>query len=118
MECQPPRGHPEPTISWKKDNALLDDKDERITIRGGKLMITNTRKSDAGKYVCVGTNMVGERDSEVGELTVLEQPYFVKKPNSQVVLVDATVEFKCEARGDPIPNVHWRNEEGILPKSR
>lgn len=34
-------------------------------------MITYTRKSDAGKYVCVGTNMVGERDSEVAELTVL-----------------------------------------------
>lgn len=34
-------------------------------------MITNTRKSDAGKYVCVGTNMMGERESEVAELTVL-----------------------------------------------
>jgi len=34
-------------------------------------MITYTRKSDAGKYVCVGTNMVGERESEVAELTVL-----------------------------------------------
>ncbi|XP_078416540.1 roundabout homolog 1 isoform X3 [Cetorhinus maximus] len=118
MECQPPRGHPEPTISWKKDNALLDDKDERITIRGGKLMITNTRKSDAGKYVCVGTNMVGERDSEVAELTVLERPSFVKKPNNQVLLVDETVEFKCEARGDPTPTVHWRKEDGLLPKSR
>lgn len=40
-------------------------------IRGGKLMITNARKSDAGKYVCVGTNMVGERESEIAELTVL-----------------------------------------------
>lgn len=42
-----------------------------LKIRGGKLMITYTRKSDAGKYVCVGTNMVGERESEVAELTVL-----------------------------------------------
>lgn len=40
-------------------------------IRGGKLMITNARKTDAGKYVCVGTNMVGERESEIAELTVL-----------------------------------------------
>lgn len=32
MECQPPRGHPEPTISWKKDGTPLDDKDERITV--------------------------------------------------------------------------------------
>ena len=35
MECQPPRGHPEPTISWKKDGSPLDDKDERITVSTG-----------------------------------------------------------------------------------
>lgn len=33
LECQPPRGHPEPTISWRRDGATLDDKDERITVR-------------------------------------------------------------------------------------
>ncbi|KAI4905141.1 hypothetical protein NFI96_000868, partial [Prochilodus magdalenae] len=32
MECQPPRGHPEPTISWKKDGVNVDDRDERITL--------------------------------------------------------------------------------------
>lgn len=39
-------------------------------------MITNARKSDAGKYVCVGTNMVGERESEIAELTVLGNSSF------------------------------------------
>uniref|UniRef100_A0A8C9T8M7 Roundabout guidance receptor 1 n=1 Tax=Scleropages formosus TaxID=113540 RepID=A0A8C9T8M7_SCLFO len=118
MECQPPRGHPEPTISWKKDGATIDDRDERITIRGGKLMITNARKSDAGKYVCVGTNMVGERESEIAELTVLERPSFVKRPSSQVVLMEESVEFRCDARGDPVPTVRWRKEDGDLPKGR
>ncbi|XP_041128209.1 roundabout homolog 1-like isoform X2 [Polyodon spathula] len=118
MECLPPRGHPEPTISWKKDGVPVDDRDERITIRGGKLMITNARKNDAGKYVCVGTNMVGERDSEIAELTVLERPNFVKRPSSQSVLVDESVEFRCEARGDPVPAVRWRKEDGDLPKGR
>ncbi|TNM85098.1 hypothetical protein fugu_009276 [Takifugu bimaculatus] len=33
LECQPPRGHPEPTISWRRDGANLDDRDERITER-------------------------------------------------------------------------------------
>ncbi|KAJ8402304.1 hypothetical protein AAFF_G00371690, partial [Aldrovandia affinis] len=118
LECQPPRGHPEPTISWKKDGDNIKDRDERITIRGGKLMITNTRKSDAGKYVCVGTNMVGERESDVAELTVLERPGFLKRPGSQVALVDESAEFRCEARGDPHPTVHWRKEDGDLPNGR
>lgn len=32
MECIPPRGHPEPTISWKRNNARVNDRDERITV--------------------------------------------------------------------------------------
>ncbi|TMS14216.1 Roundabout-like protein 1 [Larimichthys crocea] len=118
LECQPPRGHPEPTISWRKDGASLDDRDERITIRSGKLMITNIRKSDAGKYICVGTNMVGERESEIAELTVLERPTFVKRPSSVVVLADESVEFHCVVQGDPVPTVRWRKDDSDLPKGR
>ncbi|KAM4545430.1 roundabout homolog 1-like isoform 2-T2 [Odontesthes bonariensis] len=118
LECQPPRGHPEPTISWRRDGANLDDRDERITIRSGKLMITNTRKSDAGKYICVATNMVGERESETAELTVLERPTFVKRPSSVVVLADENVEFHCVVQGDPVPTVRWRKDDSDLPKGR
>ncbi|XP_072885833.1 roundabout homolog 3 isoform X4 [Hemitrygon akajei] len=118
MECLPPRGHPEPTISWKKNNVRINDKEERITIRGGKLMISNTRKSDAGMYVCVATNMVGERDSEPADLVVFERPTFIKRPVNQVVLADDTVDFHCEVHGDPVPTTRWRKEEGELPRER
>ncbi|NXX20273.1 ROBO2 protein, partial [Podargus strigoides] len=70
LECVPPRGHPEPRVSWKKNGVHLSDKDERLTIRGGKLMLATTRKSDAGTYVCVATNAVGERDSEPAQLVI------------------------------------------------
>lgn len=32
LECQPPRGHPEPTTFWRKDEARVDLKDDRITV--------------------------------------------------------------------------------------
>ncbi|XP_060028117.1 roundabout homolog 2 isoform X10 [Erinaceus europaeus] len=118
LECQPPRGHPEPTIYWKKDKVRIDDKDERISIRGGKLMISNTRKSDAGMYTCVGTNMVGERDSDPAELTVFERPTFLRRPINQVVLEEETVEFRCQVQGDPQPTVRWKKDDADLPRGR
>uniref|UniRef100_A0A672FH44 Roundabout, axon guidance receptor, homolog 2 (Drosophila) n=1 Tax=Salarias fasciatus TaxID=181472 RepID=A0A672FH44_SALFA len=118
LECVPPRGHPEPTIYWKKDKLRIDDKDDRITIRGGKLMISNTRKSDAGMYICVGTNMVGERDSETAQVTVFERPAFLRRPINQVVLEEETVEFRCQVQGDPQPNVRWRKDDTDVPRGR
>ncbi|XP_072850132.2 roundabout homolog 2 isoform X7 [Pogona vitticeps] len=118
LECQPPRGHPEPTIYWKKDKIRIDDREERISIRGGKLMISNTRKSDAGMYTCVGTNMVGERDSDPAELTVFERPTFLRRPINQVVLEEEVVEFRCQVQGDPQPTVRWKKDENDLPRGR
>ncbi|KAK5868780.1 hypothetical protein PBY51_009761 [Eleginops maclovinus] len=118
LECVPPRGHPEPTVSWKRNNVRVISKDDRILMRGGKLMISHTRKSDAGMYVCVGTNMVGERDSDPAELVVYERPVLVRRPVNQVVMEEETVDFLCEVHGDPPPTVRWRREEGELPRGR
>ncbi|KAM9519817.1 roundabout homolog 3 [Guaruba guarouba] len=118
LECVPPRGHPEPSVSWKKNGAWLRATDERLTLRGGKLMLANTRKSDAGIYVCVATNVVGEKDSEPAELVVFERPAFGRRPLNQAVLVEGTVEFLCEAVGDPQPSAQWRKEEGEMPPGR
>ncbi|XP_061683448.1 roundabout homolog 2 isoform X2 [Syngnathoides biaculeatus] len=118
LECVPPRGHPEPLVSWKRNNVRVNTKDERISERGGKLMISHTRKGDAGMYVCVGTNMVGERDSDPAELVVYERPVLVRRPVNQVVMEDDTVDFLCEVHGDPPPTVRWRREDGELPRGR
>ncbi|XP_051962869.1 roundabout homolog 2 isoform X4 [Xyrauchen texanus] len=118
LECVPPRGHPEPTIYWKKDKVRIDEKDDRIKIRGGKLMITNTRKSDTGIYICVGTNMVGERDSETAQVTVFERPTFLRRPINQVVLEEEAVEFRCQVQGDPQPSVRWKKDEIDIPRGR
>uniref|UniRef100_A0A8C6TNF4 Roundabout, axon guidance receptor, homolog 2 (Drosophila) n=1 Tax=Neogobius melanostomus TaxID=47308 RepID=A0A8C6TNF4_9GOBI len=118
LECVPPRGHPEPTIFWRKDKNRIDEKEDRITIRGGKLMISNSRKSDAGMYICVATNMVGERDSETAQVTVFERPIFLKRPINQVVLEEESVEFRCLVTGDPPPNVRWRKDDVDVPRGR
>ncbi|KAL4688200.1 hypothetical protein H8957_017114, partial [Semnopithecus entellus] len=118
LECAPPRGHPEPSVSWRKDGARLKEEEGRITIRGGKLMMSHTLKSDAGTYVCVASNMAGERESAAAEVVVLERPSFLRRPVNQVVLADAPVNFLCEVKGDPPPRLRWRKEDGELPTGR
>ncbi|GAB1294038.1 Roundabout homolog 3 [Apodemus speciosus] len=118
MECVPPKGHPEPLVTWKRGNTKLKEEDGRITIRGGKLMMSHTFKSDAGTYKCVASNMAGERESAAAELVVLERPSFLRRPINQVVLADAPVNFLCEVQGDPQPNLRWRKDDGELPTGR
>lgn len=47
-------------------------------VRGGKLTISNTKKTDTGIYVCVAANMVGERESEKAQLSVFGKKYDVR----------------------------------------
>ncbi|XP_023198329.1 roundabout homolog 2-like isoform X2 [Xiphophorus maculatus] len=118
FECQPPRGHPEPTVFWRRDKTQLDLKDDRVMVRGGKLTISNTKKSDSGIYVCVASNMVGERESEKAQLSVYERPAFMQRPVNQVVLVDESVEFRCQVHGDPPPALRWKKEDVDVPRGR
>uniref|UniRef100_G1PZT9 Roundabout guidance receptor 3 n=1 Tax=Myotis lucifugus TaxID=59463 RepID=G1PZT9_MYOLU len=87
-------------------------------IRGGKLMMSHAHKSDAGMYVCVASNMAGERESGPAELVATERPSFLRRPVNQVVLADAPAHFPCEVQGDPPPRLHWRKEDGELPTGR
>lgn len=51
-------------------------------------MISNTRKSDAGMYICVGTNMVGERESETAQVTVFGMLHFHPRTSSETSPID------------------------------
>lgn len=55
-------------------------------------MISNTRKSDAGMYICVGTNMVGERDSETAQVTVFGKDCFFRPP--EIYLLSYLAEWR------------------------
>ncbi|KAJ1361378.1 Protein sax-3 [Parelaphostrongylus tenuis] len=82
LECSPPRGFPEPVVSWRKDDKELKLSEiPRMTLYpDGNLIIEPVEHSDSGTYQCVATNMVGERVSNPARLSVYEIPKFLQEP--------------------------------------
>lgn len=72
-------------------------------------MISNTRKSDAGMYICVGTNMVGERDSETAQVTVFGKLCFFISPET---FFDSTQKANKQRNFFNTENRRWI--EGII----
>ncbi|XP_022250444.1 roundabout homolog 2-like, partial [Limulus polyphemus] len=119
LECTPPRGHPEPEVSWEKDGRLISVGTGRIRMVGqGNLVIENIRQDDEGRYKCIAKNMVGERESPVATLAVNVKPFFIREPKDVSTLADTNVEFECKVGGDPRPNIAWRRKDGKMPNGR
>lgn len=47
-----------------------------------------------------------------------ERPVFVQRPVNQVVLVDESVEFRCQVHGDPQPTLRWKKDDVDIPRGR
>lgn len=119
LQCSPPKGHPEPTVTWKKDNVNLELDGRRMHIvDGGNLMISDVRQHDQGRYQCMAHNMVGTRESSAATLTVHEKPRFNKEPSDVVAASGKSVVFHCSVYGEPTPTVMWRREDGKMPVGR
>lgn len=42
----------------------------------------------------------------------------MQRPVNQVVLVDESVEFRCQVHGDPQPTLRWRKDDTDVPRGR
>ncbi|XP_055598620.1 roundabout homolog 1-like [Uranotaenia lowii] len=122
LECGPPKGYPEPTISWRKNGQTLDlSNSKRVRIvDGGNLAIQDARQSDDGRYQCVAKNVVGTRESAVAFLRVHVKPFLVRGPQNQTAILGSSVVFQCRVGGDPMPDVLWRRSAsgGNMPLGR
>ncbi|KAG8568224.1 hypothetical protein GDO81_013928 [Engystomops pustulosus] len=118
IDCSPPKGHPEPLVTWRKNGVLLDRNNSRYTFAVGRLSIARALNSDAGVYMCVASNLAGERTSRGAIISVLEMPQITIKPTNKIENPGSTVQFACGAQGNPRPIVLWSKEQGSLPIGR
>ncbi|XP_042213023.1 protein sax-3-like isoform X2 [Homarus americanus] len=122
LECLPPRGNPEPVVSWEKDSVPLDPATQHRyrVVDGGSLVISGVRVSDSGEYVCRARNVFGQRETPPATLTVQVSPHLVSSSGTVTGAAGSTVELVCRVGGDPPPEVFWRRVEppGELPLGR
>ncbi|XP_075695324.1 roundabout homolog 4 isoform X2 [Rhinoderma darwinii] len=118
IDCSPPKGHPEPAVTWRKNGAPVNRNNSRYTFATGRLSIARTLSSDAGVYMCVASNPAGERTSRGAVISVLEMPQFTNKPSDVITKPGSTVQFACGAHGNSKLSMHWSKEQGALPIGR
>ncbi|XP_041062394.1 basement membrane-specific heparan sulfate proteoglycan core protein isoform X1 [Carcharodon carcharias] len=105
-------GHPEPRIEWLKEGGQLPS-NHRIS--KGILKIENIQDGNEGVYICRASNPFGQvQDS--AKLTIQALPIVIinVRASMQMVMVGGSVEFECQAIGDPQPSIHWSKADGRL----
>lgn len=81
---------------WKLNNWDIDLTKDRYSMVGGRLIISNPEKSrDAGKYVCIVSNIFGTVRSSEATLSFGCKPMFMSKTRSLVVSLKRPVFLHC-----------------------
>ncbi|XP_053381258.1 hemicentin-1-like isoform X2 [Mercenaria mercenaria] len=107
---------PDPKITWYKDSAAITMGDRFTQLHNG-LYITSVRVEDSGTYLCHASNMAGDTENE-GTLEVLVRPYFLEKPEDQVVNIGRNLTLTCIANGFPKPEITWLfNGSSLFPRN-
>jgi hypothetical protein len=95
-------GTPTPTFQWKKGGTDVSG------ATSATLTLNNIQLGDAGSYTVVATNSVSTATSNAAVITVNAPPAFTTQPQSQTVVVGATVTFTAAASGTPAPTLQWK----------
>ncbi|XP_060793462.1 basement membrane-specific heparan sulfate proteoglycan core protein isoform X4 [Neoarius graeffei] len=82
----------------------------------GTLLIPDMKISDAGTYLCIGTNAIGSSEAVI-EVTVIKGetvPSDVTiQSTSSTVVQGETLELNCVVQGSPPPSVIWSRASGL-----
>ncbi|TGZ46957.1 Basement membrane-specific heparan sulfate proteoglycan core protein [Temnothorax longispinosus] len=103
-------------IRWEKEGGQLPP-DRSVEDSSGLLVIRDVKVSDSGIYVCQvsdGINIGYKKVTlTVGGANPVE-PRVVINPSYQQVREGEPVEFRCEATGNPLPQLDWVRVHGSM----
>ncbi|XP_054830066.1 matrix-remodeling-associated protein 5 [Eublepharis macularius] len=113
-------GDPWPRILWRLPSKRMVDSmhslDSRIKVFGnGTLVIHSVTDKDAGDYLCVARNKVGD-DYVVLKVNVMMKPAKIehKNENNHKVIYGGDLKVDCVATGLPNPEISWSLPDGSM----
>uniref|UniRef100_A0A7N6A6L9 Heparan sulfate proteoglycan 2 n=1 Tax=Anabas testudineus TaxID=64144 RepID=A0A7N6A6L9_ANATE len=106
-------GGVETKVEWLKEGGALPPNHH---IKDGVLRIENLEQSNEGVYICRASSVYGQAQ-DTARLTIQALPKVMinVRTSVQTVMIGNSVEFECQAIGDPEPTVKWSKVGGSLP---
>uniref|UniRef100_UPI00398F4C8C matrix-remodeling-associated protein 5 n=1 Tax=Pristiophorus japonicus TaxID=55135 RepID=UPI00398F4C8C len=119
LECST-SGNPEPKVIWKLPSRKYVDSSysssSHVTVfHNGTLIVQSVTDQDAGEYMCVARNRMGD-DILALRLDVVMKPAKIERKDNLRCKVTYGGEFKvdCAASGFPIPEITWSLPGGTM----
>ncbi|KGL81013.1 Immunoglobulin superfamily member 10, partial [Tinamus guttatus] len=116
-------GEPEPTITWRLPSRAVVDQRHRMGSRihvfpNGSLVIEAVTEKDAGDYLCVARNHIGD-DLILMKVIITMKPAKIDQKQYFKKLVPYGKDFKvdCKASGLPAPEISWSLPDGTTINS-
>ncbi|KAE8615828.1 hypothetical protein XENTR_v10008628 [Xenopus tropicalis] len=105
LECIA-EGLPTPEIHWRKESADLPANRVFYENFNKTLKIIDVTEADAGKYKCIGRNILGTTHHII-TVTVKAAPYWITPPRNIVLSPGEDGSLTCRASGSPTPSITW-----------
>ncbi|XP_029302563.1 LOW QUALITY PROTEIN: immunoglobulin superfamily member 10 [Cottoperca gobio] len=116
-------GDPKPRIIWRLPSKAVVDQWHRMGSRiqvldNGTLIVTTVSDKDAGDYLCVARNKIGD-DLQLMKVSVSMKPAKIEPKLYGKKQVPYGNDFKvdCKASGAPKPEISWGLPDGTVVNS-
>ncbi|XP_075720123.1 immunoglobulin superfamily member 10 [Rhinoderma darwinii] len=113
-------GEPKPRILWRLPSKAVVDQWHRMGSRiqvnpNGSLVILSVNEKDAGDYLCVARNKLGD-DVILMKVSISMKPAKITQKQFLTKQVPLGKDFKvdCKASGSPIPEISWSLPDGTV----
>uniref|UniRef100_A0A8C3X735 Immunoglobulin superfamily member 10 n=1 Tax=Cyanoderma ruficeps TaxID=181631 RepID=A0A8C3X735_9PASS len=110
-------GEPKPRIIWRlPSKAVVDQMGSRIHVYpNGSLAIEAVTEKDAGDYLCVARNRIGD-DLILMKVSITMKPAKIDHKQQFKKLVPFGKDFRvdCKASGSPTPEISWGLPDGTV----